>query len=385
MIRLLYLLYLLTLAAFTVLYIDSFALVLLIVSCLIPLIWGFILLLLRKNGVAEICCPTEQYHTENSIPITISIENKSFFPFSHMQADLLLRHQYGEKTEKLCLRFPLHERNATRLTFYIHAKFSGVLTISMEKLTVLDYFRLFRIRYPMKNRSLSMMVLPKYRKIPFTIESPAIYNPECETYADHPGDDPSEIFNLRDYREGDAINRIHWKLSSRRDQLIYKEFSFPEEHRILLLFDANIRKQGSISEFGMLQEAMFSLFFSLSLDLIRKEIPHRVLWCTEHGVVIQEIDSEETLVRVFRAFYESPSLTTLDAEALHEFCETEVLSSAICITNKLSTGILHLFSKKMPAHRRTILQLGTQTKHTCDTQGTAVIAITPDALNQVGS
>ncbi len=381
MIRLLYLLYLLGLAVFTVLYIDSFALVLLLASCMIPIIWGITLLFLRRKGMAEVVCPTDRYHTDDSIPITISVSNKGFFPFSHMEAQLCLKHQYGEKSETLCLQFPLHERNTTKLTFYIHAKYSGLLTVTMQKLTVLDYFHLFRIRYPLRNRGITMMVLPKYRKVPFTIASPAIYTPDAETYADHPGDDPSEIFDLRDYREGDAINRIHWKLSSRRDQLIYKEFSHPEEHRILLMFDPSIKAQSSLSQLGMLQEAMFSLFYSLSLELIRREIPHRLLWCTKKGVSIQKIDREEMLIHVFRTFYESVSLTALNTEALHDFCKTEELSSAVCITGDLSSHTLHLLGREIPAHRRTILQLGSQTTRTFDAQGAAVISITPNALN----
>ena len=27
------------------------------------------------------------------------------------------------------------------------------------------------------------------------------------------GDDPSEVFAIREYREGDRLQRIHWKLS----------------------------------------------------------------------------------------------------------------------------------------------------------------------------
>ena len=39
------------------------------------------------------------------------------------------------------------------------------------------------------------------------------------------GNDPSEIFDIREYVPGDDIRSIHWKLSSKTDTLILKEAS----------------------------------------------------------------------------------------------------------------------------------------------------------------
>ena len=41
------------------------------------------------------------------------------------------------------------------------------------------------------------------------------------------GDDPSELFALRDYQPGDRMARIHWKLSARKGEWYVKEFSRP--------------------------------------------------------------------------------------------------------------------------------------------------------------
>ena len=41
------------------------------------------------------------------------------------------------------------------------------------------------------------------------------------------GDDPSEIFDIREYADGDKIQRIHWKLSSKTGDLMVKEGSLP--------------------------------------------------------------------------------------------------------------------------------------------------------------
>ena len=41
-----------------------------------------------------------------------------------------------------------------------------------------------------------------------------------------PGDDPGETFDIREYREGDSIRQIHWKLTGKMDRLIIREKVF---------------------------------------------------------------------------------------------------------------------------------------------------------------
>ena len=77
---------------------------------------------------------------------------------------------------------------------------------------------------------------------------PAVYRPalalgeqplpdgEGDKYSPHkPGDDPTELFGLRPYREGDRLSRIHWKLSQKTGQTLVKELGLPVSERVLFL------------------------------------------------------------------------------------------------------------------------------------------------------
>ena len=41
------------------------------------------------------------------------------------------------------------------------------------------------------------------------------------------GDDPPEIYQVREYRERDSLKDIHWKLSAREEELMVKRGDFP--------------------------------------------------------------------------------------------------------------------------------------------------------------
>ncbi len=382
--KILYLLYLIVLFAFYILYIDSFAFILLLCSLLLPVFLGFSLFLLKRRGSAELSCNLDICHTGDSIPVTLSVTNQCVLAFSHMQADIAIRHHFGDCEETLCLRFPLHAKNTTKVTFYIHADYSGMLSIRMKKLRVRDYFHLFSMKYPMQQQELELTVMPKYLRLRLTLAGEPVDAPERDTFGDKPGDDPSEIFNLREYQVGDAVNRIHWKLSSRSEQLIYKEFSHPEERRILLLFDASPISSRQISEIGQMNEAVFSLLYSVSANLLSKKVPYRMLWWSkEEGLMAETLSDNSMLIPVFRKFYETLSFSSVDERKLLELLETEYFSSIVCITNDLRPQLLHVIDQCLTANQKTVVHITQKIAPGLTADHTSLITIHPDTSEKV--
>lgn len=50
-----------------------------------------------------------------------------------------------------------------------------------------------------------------------------------------PGSDPTELFGLREYRPGDRVSRVDWKLSQKTGNLLVREGSLPITDRVMLL------------------------------------------------------------------------------------------------------------------------------------------------------
>lgn len=90
------------------------------------------------------------------------------------------------------------------------------------------------------------------------------------------GDDPSEIFKLREYREGDRMNRVHWKLSARTGGLIVAEMSMPIGCNVVFFLDAKAgamgRKEG---------RAYWEVVHTISQGLLEQECCHFLVWREE--------------------------------------------------------------------------------------------------------
>ena len=89
----------------------------------------------------------------------------------------------------------------------------------------------------------------------------SIPDSEGERYSQKkPGDDPTELFALRDYREGDRLSRIHWKLSQKMGRTLVKELGLPLSDHLLFLLDLN----GGGLEADLLLDALASLSSALT-------------------------------------------------------------------------------------------------------------------------
>ena len=68
-------------------------------------------------------------------------------------------------------------------------------------------------------------------------ELPNLSQFQYRSYHPKPGGGFSEIHDLREYRPGDSLHEIHWKLSAKTDKLIVREAEEPNRGLIVLSFD----------------------------------------------------------------------------------------------------------------------------------------------------
>lgn len=88
------------------------------------------------------------------------------------------------------------------------------------------------------------------------------------------GNDNSEVFALREYVDGDSLNAAHWKLSAKADEIIIREWSRPNNFRIMLAVDLakkDINKNNVTAE---TLSAIMGISASVSREIIKHGIGH---------------------------------------------------------------------------------------------------------------
>lgn len=126
---------------------------------------------------------------------------------------------------------------------------------------------------------------------------------DSEVYSDsEKGDDLSEIYQVREYVEGDPIHDIHWKLSAKTDNLLIKEHGKPLGCVVLIwidLFRNNTVKRLRGKKHGRknLPVNAIEMAASVSLSLIEQKCVHMVAWYEEKNdrIIRKRVENEENI------------------------------------------------------------------------------------------
>ena len=108
--------------------------------------------------------------------------------------------------------------------------------------------------------------------------------------SDRRGEDRSEVYQLREYRPGDDIRQIHWKLSSKLDELILKETSQPESRSLLVFWD---KRTGTPQQMDALAEVVSST----GAALLQGGVQYTLSWTEGDDLQAQDILDENQLLQ----------------------------------------------------------------------------------------
>ena len=134
------------------------------------------------------------------------------------------------------------------------------------------------------------------------------------------GDDPSEVFQLREYQQGDDVRRIHWKLSSKLDKLILRESSQTVDRSLLVYWD----KRFSCTPAQM--DAMAEITASVCQGLCDSGISFDLGWTEAEEQELRSIAGEDQLLQTI------PALVTQAGKENCPELETESYGQVLYIT-----------------------------------------------------
>ena len=122
------------------------------------------------------------------------------------------------------------------LTMSIRAAHVGVYPTGVESCTVEDLLGLFSRTVALPGAQVELSVLPRtFPTEPLTL-SPGDPGSEIMARATEDLSAPSDV---RAYQPGDAMKKIHWKLSLRKGELMVRKFDEPVLQDVLILMDCS--------------------------------------------------------------------------------------------------------------------------------------------------
>lgn len=172
-----------------------------------------------------------------AINVMTAIKNYFFLPVNRVTITFELEDVLGNKEEyKIVTNLLPHMKRYCAME--LCPNYSGAVLVRLKSVKINDILGLTSASKKIGS-VLTLMVFPKPCEcIPVTVENNVRYKEESDEYSDTvSGNDKSQIFDISQYQAGDSIRDVHWKLSSKTDNLMVKRYSFPVEKQINVFID----------------------------------------------------------------------------------------------------------------------------------------------------
>lgn len=162
--------------------------------------------------------------TEKEQPYTYEfrIDNRSPFAFPFIDAKVSIPQSNSVRCTERSVRLSMAPLSSYHMKNTVHFRFRGTYEIGVKCFYVYDFFRLFRVRVPIDNTT-TVYVLPRRINLDDTLAQ-AISDSTARTVKSPLVVDRLEVSDIRDYQNGDSLKNIHWKLSSKSENFVVKDY-----------------------------------------------------------------------------------------------------------------------------------------------------------------
>lgn len=232
---------------FYILYKGVISFLVLVFVFAVPIVMLTMLLICRRKITAALKLENSRCTAGQSIPIAAELTNPTLIPVLNCEITLEITLASENSSEKIRINTPIFPRNMQRLSASFSSSHYGLVRCRMISVKIYDMLRLFRFKLPAKKLNhinCEAIILPKQIDLENTVSDYSDIGLESENYsAVKAGDDPSEIFSIRDYSDGDRMSRVHWKLTAKEDRLMVKDYSLPLADSFFIVADTYIPPQ----------------------------------------------------------------------------------------------------------------------------------------------
>lgn len=263
----------------------------------------------------------------------VRIKNRSLLSITRFELTVICKTNGSYDEKKHTLKGYVRAKGVTEIEIQVTSAYSGILSIELESMRVWDYLGFFSSKRKVSGGG-TIIILPSQKKL--DIRKKQIFlgfdNLDRES-VNRPGQQPPEIYQIKEYTPGDSIRNIHWKLTARTDELLSKEYM--DEVGTELFFFIDLRSSHCSSA---RLDAFWEIISAVSLGLLASDIPHCIQWfnITEKRITSQNIKSYED----FHGMIETLIITgvienqgTVPEEYMYEFYQHCMNNESVLMFN----------------------------------------------------
>ena len=202
---------------------------------LLPLVMLVYVLICRH--VLSVSMLSDSVTTEKNTPYTYEfrIDNHSPLSLPFIDAQVSIPQSNSVRCTERTVRLSMAPFSTYHVKNTVSFRFRGTYDIGVRCFYVYDFFRLFRVRVDVENLT-TVYVLPRRLTLEDT-SAHSVSDNTVRTVRSPLVVDKLEVSDIRDYRNGDSLKSIHWKLSSKSETFVVKDYNTGTSNQTVVFCD----------------------------------------------------------------------------------------------------------------------------------------------------
>ncbi len=287
-------------------YRQAFLVVLFLLVLLLPPVSYVLCRRSFEKLTAELDFSAAEAEKNLEVTLTIGFTNPTKFPLLHVECPLHISSPYYGSRPDTTYVLPAPAGSGDALSLPLNFHYCGLYQAEMTTVKAYDLLHFVAFSKEVDLRTQTMVFPTEKVEVSY---HPSFYAEGFDEYETslQTGNVSSNVTDIREYRPGDRLQRIHWKLSAKIDKLMVKENEAAASHQFYVLLelyrpaehpeylDAAVNYAYGVGE--ELLEHRENSFFGFYSGARREFVSHPVR-------------SEEDLKQALReAYYEKPYTT----------------------------------------------------------------------------
>ncbi|MBE6844655.1 MAG: DUF58 domain-containing protein [Ruminococcus sp.] len=258
---------------FYILFVGKLSFYILVFIIALPPVLLFIVFLGKLFIKYSLSPDSDTAVKKENMSFSINITNKTIFPFPTAVVKIEYRNKLSADNEIMYISVPIHPCTSQTLTFSLSSEYCGIINAKISGIRLYDYLKIFSLKIKYDSQA-EICVIPDVDSCIILDNFKKTHSESSEEFSKNKsGNDSSEIFELKDYVPGDKINRIHWNLSSKQNQLITKHYSLGLETPAAVIADITFNNE--VTNLPAVDTAL-EVLYKLSFSLIENEINYEL-------------------------------------------------------------------------------------------------------------
>jgi len=248
--------------------------------------------------------------------------------------------------------FTLTPKNKNIMDLDIDLTYCGFYSLKLHELEVIDFLGLFKLRFK-DSETRRFVVYPKMIALEKLFVDPKDIN-EFISLVNIYNEDVSSYSDMREYRMGDPLNRIHWVGTARVGKMLVKSYDNMTKNTITAIIDLTDSKYKDLRDV-QLKDMIISTTGAFLEYCAKNEVPVKICYHNNKQFHFKNINKNYYMEEFFNILGEIEFGTTVTPyEILHHIDQIDN-STIIVFTHNFNIKTLNFFTNDRMANNVTLV------------------------------